>query len=246
VSNPRELPFALRFVDGKGVLGLGEKLPLSLVDVDRLELRVPNLRFPFDVSGGVARFQSRRCDFGAAELRVDEARLQAWLDSRTRLGRLGLSGLRARLCAGRIELSARARVGENTAPLTARVTLEPAGGKKVVLEQTGGALHFAGAAADAAATARAAAVREALVDMTALGAVSAGAPGKGEGLDRPALVLTVDLDGGKPRRFRFGARDDFHGSPAYDARRDGVDATFAVAEALVRPLLEAAGAGKGK
>jgi hypothetical protein len=127
-----------------------------------------------------------------------------------------------------------------------RVTLEPAGGKKVVLEQTGGALHFAGAAADAAATARAAAVREALVDMTALGAVSAGAPGKGEGLDRPALVLTVDLDGGKPRRFRFGARDDFHGSPAYDARRDGVDATFAVAEALVRPLLEAAGAGKGK
>src|SRR6185312_14181483 len=129
---PRELPFALRFVDGKGVLGLGEKLPLSLVDVDRLELRVPNLRFPFDVSGGVARFQSRRCDFGAAELRVDGARLQAWLDGRTRLGRLGITGLRARLDQGRIELTARARVGDSTAALTARVTLEPAGGQRLV------------------------------------------------------------------------------------------------------------------
>ena len=127
-----ELPFALRFVDGKGVLGLGAKLPLPLVSVERLELRVPNLRFPFDVSGGVARFQNRRCDFGAAELAVDGERLQAWLDGRTRLGRLGISGLRARLTAGRIELSARARVGDHAAALTARVTLAAAGGQRLI------------------------------------------------------------------------------------------------------------------
>ncbi|HEX8950519.1 MAG TPA: hypothetical protein VF945_01680, partial [Polyangia bacterium] len=126
------LGFALRFVDGKGVLGLGDKMQLGLVGVDRLELRVPNLRFPFDVSGGVERFQSRRCDFGAAELSVDGARLQAWLDARARLGRLGIVGLRARLASGRVELSARARVGDNEAALTARVTLEPAGGQRLV------------------------------------------------------------------------------------------------------------------
>lgn len=126
------LGFALRFVDGKGVLGLGDKVQLGLVGVDRLELRVPNLRFPFDVSGGVARFQSRRCDFGAAELSVDGARLQAWLDGRARLARLGIGRLRARLAKGRIELSARARVGDHEAALTARVTLEPAGGQRLV------------------------------------------------------------------------------------------------------------------
>ena len=125
------LGFALRFVDGKGVLGLGDKLELGLVGVDRLELRVPNLRFPFDVSGGVARFQSRRCDFGACELTIDGARLQAWLDARTRLSRLGISQLRARIADGRIELSARARVGDSEAALTARVTLEPAGGQRL-------------------------------------------------------------------------------------------------------------------
>ncbi|MCU1283119.1 MAG: Tetratricopeptide 4, partial [bacterium] len=130
--DPTRLDFALRFVDGKGVLGLGDKMRVSLVHVDRLELRVPNLRFPFDVSGGAARFQSRRCDFGACELSVDRARLQSWLDARTRLGRLGLAQLRVRLVAGRIELSARARVGGHEAALTARVTLEAAGGQRLV------------------------------------------------------------------------------------------------------------------
>ena len=129
---PTRLDFALRFVDGKGVLGLGDKMRIQLVEIDRFELRVPNLRFPFDVSGGVARFQSRRCDFGAADLSVDGAGLQAWLDGRTRLSRLGISQLRARLAKGRIELSARARVGDSQASLTARVTLEPAGGQRLV------------------------------------------------------------------------------------------------------------------
>ena len=131
MATPR-LDFSLRFVDGKGVLGLGDKMLVDLVGVERLELRVPNLRFPFDVTGGATRFQSRRCDFGAAELRVDGARLQAWLDARTRLGRLGISRLRARLLRGRIELSAQAYVGGHEAALTARVTLEAAGGQRLV------------------------------------------------------------------------------------------------------------------
>ncbi|HEY1585419.1 MAG TPA: hypothetical protein VGH63_06990, partial [Polyangia bacterium] len=100
MDSPR-LDFALRFVDGKGVLGLGDKMRMQLVDVDRFELRVPNLRFPFDVSGGVTRFQSRRCDFAGAELRIDNERLQAWLDSHTRLARLGVSQLVARIVASR-------------------------------------------------------------------------------------------------------------------------------------------------
>ena len=128
---PARLDFALRFVDGHGVLGLPTQTLFDLVGVERLELTVPNLRFPFDVSGGAARFQNRRCDFGAAELRIDGARLQAWLEARTRLGRLGMTQLKARLVAGRIELSGRARIGDNEAAVTARVTVEPAGGQRL-------------------------------------------------------------------------------------------------------------------
>ncbi|HEX4456477.1 MAG TPA: tetratricopeptide repeat protein, partial [Polyangia bacterium] len=90
-------------------------------------------RFPFDVSDGTARFQSRRCDFAGAELRIDNERLQAWLDSHTRLARLGVSQLVARIVASRIELSARAQVGDRAATVTARVTLAPADRQRLVL-----------------------------------------------------------------------------------------------------------------
>jgi hypothetical protein len=127
------LDFALRFVDGRGVLDLSARTLFDLVGVEKLELEVPNLRFPFDVSGGAQRFQSRRCNFTAAELRVDGARLQAWLERRALLSRLGLSSLRARLSDGSIILQARARVGDREAPLTARVTLSPSGPQQLVV-----------------------------------------------------------------------------------------------------------------
>ncbi len=127
------LDFALRFVDGRGVLGLPARTLFELVGVERLELTVPNLRFPFDVSDGTTRLQSRRCDFVGAELRIDNARLQTWLDGHTRLARLGLSQLAARIVDGRIELSARAQVGDRAATVTARVTLAPADRQRLVL-----------------------------------------------------------------------------------------------------------------
>jgi tetratricopeptide (TPR) repeat protein len=133
MAAPPTLDFALRFVDGRGVLGLGARTLFELVGVERLELTVPNLRFPFDVSDGPTRFQTRRCDFAGAELRIDGARLQTWIDGHARLGRLGISHLSARLADGRIELSARARVGDRLAAVTARVTLAPADRQRLVL-----------------------------------------------------------------------------------------------------------------
>src|SRR5262249_19560617 len=103
------------------------------VGVERLELSVPNLRFPFDSAGGAAHFQSRRCDFDTAVLRVDAARLQSWLLARPRLPRLGITQPRVRLVPGRIELSARARVGDRTAPVTAKVRVAPAGEQRLLV-----------------------------------------------------------------------------------------------------------------
>jgi hypothetical protein len=115
------------------VLGLGNQTLFGLVGIDRLELTVPNLRFPFDVSGGAKSFMSRRCDLTAAELRVDEARLQAWLDERPRLARLGIANLKVRVGGGALTLTARARVGEHEATVTARVHVASAGGQRLRL-----------------------------------------------------------------------------------------------------------------
>ncbi len=123
---PMPLDFALRFVDGKGFLGLREAARFDLVGVERLELEIPNLRFPFDVSGGAERFQSRRCHVTGAELRVGEAQLAGWLDRRPALGRFGISGLTVRLDDGCIRLHGRARVGERETAITARLELHPA------------------------------------------------------------------------------------------------------------------------
>jgi tetratricopeptide (TPR) repeat protein len=127
--DPRTLDFAVRFVDGKGLLGLrsSTRFPSSLVTLDRLELEIPNLRFPFDVSGDATRFQTRRCILAGAELSTDEAELQAWLKGRTALERFGLGQLTARIVDGAVEIAARARVGEREAALTARLRLLPDG-----------------------------------------------------------------------------------------------------------------------
>jgi hypothetical protein len=124
-----------------------------------------------------------------------------------------------------------------------RVTLTAPAGKRAVLEASGGGFHVAGAAADPVANARAAAVREALADLVSEGAVSVGKPEKQEGLDRPALTAEIEIDG-KRTRLVFGAGDTFKGTTVLYARKDGVDATFAVAQAKVRPLLEAVGVGR--
>jgi hypothetical protein len=122
-----------------------------------------------------------------------------------------------------------------------RVTLV-AGGKtppaKMVLETQEGALHVVGAPPDAAESARAAAVRDALGDLIAEGAVSVGPPTGAQGLDKLALSVSVEL-GSKRLELRFGATGVLRGTRVYYARREGVAATFAVAEARVKPLLDA-------
>jgi hypothetical protein len=119
-----------------------------------------------------------------------------------------------------------------------KATLE-AGPTKVVLVQTGHALRVEGAAAgDAAASTRAAAIRDALRDLVAEAAVSVGPARVDQGLDRPILHIDVDL-GARHLKLRVGARDVYRGVSVYYVRREGFAATFAVAEPRIRPLLDA-------
>jgi hypothetical protein len=98
-------------------------------------------------------------------------------------------------------------------------------------------------------------VREAFSQLLPEGAVSLGAPEASQGLAKPRLVVTLELlpgrasvgspppAGDKPlvTRLSFGAADAWQGTNVVYVRREGVDATFAVARARAQPLLDALG-----
>jgi Domain of unknown function (DUF4340) len=127
----------------------------------------------------------------------------------------------------------------------ARATLTGDDGKHLVIERSGDALRIAGLPADPVSSARAASIRDALGELTAEGAVSVGPAEKAQGFDKPRLDVLVERAGVgtrekvPPVRLRFGATDSLHGASVVYVRRDGVGATWAVAQGKVRPLLDA-------
>lgn len=127
------------------------------------------------------------------------------------------------------------------------ITLTGESGKKLVVEKVGEVLRIAGAAGDPAATSKAAAIRDALSELSAEEAVGVGPAEKHHGLDKPRLTIVVERQdpaaSGKllPARIVVGAGDSLGGMSVFYARRDRMDATWAVAQGKIRPLLEALG-----
>ena len=114
--------FVLRLVDGRGLLGLRAPLPLPLGRLERLDLEVPNLRFPFDGSGDPSRFRNRRCTVRDAAVRIDEEQLTSWLASQP-LERYGIDDLRARVAGDRLQIAGALTVGADRAPFTLALRL---------------------------------------------------------------------------------------------------------------------------
>jgi hypothetical protein len=81
--------FRLTFVQGRGLLSLGGRDFEGLGRVDTLELEIPNLHFPFDLSGGVARFKNRRLRLRELALFVGSRELTGFL-RRAPLGGFGI------------------------------------------------------------------------------------------------------------------------------------------------------------
>ena len=105
--------------------------------------------------------------------------------------------------------------------------------------------RVAGDGPDAAAT-----LRNVVAGLLAERVVSTGAPDRAQGLDKPRLLLTVvaDPEPGAPKgaarrtfKIAFGAGDSVGGTSVVYARREGLDATFAIAQGKVRALFDAAG-----
>jgi tetratricopeptide (TPR) repeat protein len=113
--------FALNFISGRGLLSLKDK-PLGPLEVKVLELEIPEISFPFDVSGGADRFKNRRCALRHLTYSLDADGLAAAL-KRNDLKTVGFHEIRAAIRDGFIELTGRFAVGEHQADFTMRAAL---------------------------------------------------------------------------------------------------------------------------
>lgn len=81
---PEEERVPLRLTVTRGVLGmeLYEPVELGPLDVIRLSVTLPNLKFPLDLSGGVPHFRHRRGELEHATVRTDWTRLARFFEPR--------------------------------------------------------------------------------------------------------------------------------------------------------------------
>ena len=106
------------------------------------------------------------------------------------------------------------------------------GAHHLSLEPAGPGSPDAGAAAE-----RFEIARRSIAEARAEGLVHPGAPRKGEGFDKPAMTLTI-ARASSPIVISIGRGDAFRDTNVFYVRRNGIDATFAIAQAKLRPLFD--------
>lgn len=118
-----QLAFGLSFAHGKGLL-TSRDVKLGPFDLQVLELEIPNISFPFDVTGGAERFKNRRCELKRLSVAVSGEAV-AQLVSSANAHELGFVDLKTAMRDGHIELAGRLISGSSFADFTLRVALLP-------------------------------------------------------------------------------------------------------------------------
>jgi len=122
--------------------------------------------------------------------------------------------------------------------LTAR-----AGDRDVRIGVTGDSWRSQGGSLHPMPDAQIARLRQALSELRAEGVVHLGSAKPEEGFSKPLLRVEVESSLRKGKTvFVIGHGDAWRTMSVYYARREGIDATFAIAQSKVRPLLDAVGA----
>jgi len=130
-----------------------------------------------------------------------------------------------------------------------KVTVTPNDKKRkpLVLKRVGDALTIEGSSNASGA----AQLRDALGDLAPDSAISVVAPTKEQGFDPPSFTITIEqalhtddvhdikADPQRTVRLVFGAKDVFRGRDVVFARRDGIDATYAVARSKAQTFIDA-------
>ena len=110
--------FRLTFVEGRGLLSLAGRDISTFGRVEKLELEIPNLRFPFDLSGGVTRFRNHRLRLRELAVSFGSDDLAGFLRE-GRLADYGLFGPEVEIDDGLVRVGARAVLGGRQAEFTA-------------------------------------------------------------------------------------------------------------------------------
>ena len=129
-------------------------------------------------------------------------------------------------------------------PNEARAIELQAGNRKAKLVVRGEDWDAEADAGVALAEATRARVRRALTELVAAGVVHTGAAVQSEGFDKPSLRILVKRVAGNGARstdlrMSIGRRDAWQSANVYYGRREGIDATFAIAASKVQPLIDA-------
>ncbi len=123
IGVPARLGFTFRFAGGAGKLALEELSFFGWLRVERLELDVPGLSLPVDLSAGPEIFQRHRTRVRLASLRIDNLDLDRFVATRAaRLADLGVDQLEVRTCDGYLAAECRVREGPHVADLTFRIS----------------------------------------------------------------------------------------------------------------------------
>lgn len=114
----RPLPLEIHIEGGQGSLRLAG-FPLARFGrLDELTMQVPNLRFPFDLTGGAGRFRNRRCQLTGATLSFGASDLVS-LIAHAPLAQAGIDRPVVELSPEGFTLQARVTMGGRAAELTA-------------------------------------------------------------------------------------------------------------------------------
>ena len=117
-DNP--LGFGLELFGGRGVLCAKDQ-QIGPLDLKLLELEIPELEFPFDISGGPDAFKSRRCTLRHLTLGLPAASLSAVLKS-NQLREQGFTNLRIGFREGFLEIAGSMSHQNRQADFSARVS----------------------------------------------------------------------------------------------------------------------------
>ena len=110
--------FRLTFVEGRGLLSLAGRDISAFGRVEKLELEIPDLRFPFDLSGGVTRFKNHRLRLREMEVSFEANDLAGFLRG-ARLADYGLFAPEVEIDDGLVRIGVRAVLGDRQAEFTA-------------------------------------------------------------------------------------------------------------------------------
>ncbi|RMG10130.1 MAG: hypothetical protein D6729_19855, partial [Deltaproteobacteria bacterium] len=103
--------FSLSFIEGRALVGYTDRPVTPWLRVERLTLEVPDVRFPFDVTGGAQKFRHRRLRLVELAFEADEAELARRVCAALPAAAEGLADLQIACARGFVEVAGTVAAG---------------------------------------------------------------------------------------------------------------------------------------